>query len=189
RPLRAIAVAARTSGPSHERDVNAVRTAADRLFSLVGNSVSHHTRRTADGEFHHIEAGAGEPLVLVHGGGGGCANGFRIIGPLARHRRVLAPDLPGFGESSPIPPRAPLGAQAAEFLDDWLESIGVPSADVVGTSFGGLAALRLTQARPHCVKRLVLLDSVGLGAAVPVLVRLSALPLVGAVLLRPSRRG
>lgn len=170
--------------------VNAVRAAADRLLSLAGADVSHHTTCTAErGTVHHIEAGSGEPLVLIHGGGGGGANWFRIIGPLSRRFRVLAPDLPGFGESTAARVTGPLGSQAAEFLEDWLARVGAGPARLVGTSFGALAALRLAQAKPDLVKRLVLIDTVGLGAAVPAVVRLASMRGLGRVLLRPSRRG
>jgi pimeloyl-ACP methyl ester carboxylesterase len=167
-----------------------VRAAADRLLAAAGAHVSHHTLRTAQGgTVHHIESGRGDPVVLVHGGGGGCANWFRVIGALSRRFRVLAPDLPGFGESTPARASGPLGSQAAGFIADWLERVDAGAVHLVGTSFGAMAALRLAQTEPHRVRRLALVDAVGLGAAVPALVRLAALPGPGRVLLRPSRRG
>src|SRR5690606_6221438 len=60
---------------------------------------------------------------------------------------------------------------------------------LVGTSFGGLVALRLAQREAMRVDRLVLLDSVGLGREMPALVKLACVPIVGPALLRPSRRG
>lgn len=170
--------------------MNAVRAAADRLFSLAGARVAHHTTTVAPGGVvHHVESGSGDPVVLVHGGGGGGANWFRLIAPLATRYRVLAPDLPGFGESAGSPARGPLGAQAAAFLKAWVDRVAATPADVVGTSFGALAALRYARAYPDLVKRLVLIDAVGLGRAVPALVRLAAWPALGGLLLRPSRAG
>lgn len=137
---------------------------------------------------HHIEAGSGAPVVLLHGGTGGGANWFRVIGPLATRFRVLAPDLPGFGLSDPIPVARPLGAAAAERLVDWMAQNDVSDALVVGTSFGGLAALRIAQ-RSSRVSRLLLLDAAGLGRGIHPAVRVAtALPLTR-LFMAPSRRG
>jgi 4,5:9,10-diseco-3-hydroxy-5,9,17-trioxoandrosta-1(10),2-diene-4-oate hydrolase len=170
--------------------VNAVRAAADRLLALAGAAATHHTVIGAHGgAIHHIESGSGAAVVLVHGGGGGGANWFRLIGPLATRHRVLALDLPGFGESTGVPEHGPLGSQAGAVLSDWLERVDAPPADVIGTSFGALAAFRFAQEHPGRVRRLVLIDAVGLGAAVPWAVRLAAMPALGRLLLRPSRAG
>ncbi|HSK18698.1 MAG TPA: alpha/beta fold hydrolase [Longimicrobiales bacterium] len=140
------------------------------------------------GRTHHIEAGSGEPVVLLHGGTGGGANWFRVIGPLASRFRVLAPDLPGFGLSDPIPVTRPLGTAAADRLVDWMAQNDVTDALMVGTSFGGLAALRIAQ-RSSRVTRLLLLDAAGLGRAIHPAVRLAtSLPLTR-LLMAPSRRG
>ncbi|MBX6362352.1 MAG: alpha/beta fold hydrolase [Gemmatimonadetes bacterium] len=138
---------------------------------------------------HLLEAGSGRPLLLLHGGGGGGANWFRVLGPLARHARVLAPDLPGFGLSDPGPVERPIGRRAAAVVARMLDELGLREADVVGTSFGGLVALRLAQLRPAHVRRLVLLDAAGLGRELPLVVRLAGLPLAGAALVRPGRTG
>jgi pimeloyl-ACP methyl ester carboxylesterase len=101
----------------------------------------------------------------------------------------LAPDLPGFGLSEPDTPRAPLGDLAAERLNEWMAGLELRGALVVGTSFGGLAALRLAQRSPDRVTRLLLLDSAGLGRELPSVVRLITLPGLTRLGVRPSRRG
>jgi pimeloyl-ACP methyl ester carboxylesterase len=100
---------------------------------------------------------------------------------------VLAPDLPGFAFSDPIEPIAPLGQQVANVLAGWLRSIGVARVSVIGTSFGGLAALRL----PHYfdVARIIVTDSVGLARRLPPLLRLATLPLVARMVVSPTRQG
>jgi pimeloyl-ACP methyl ester carboxylesterase len=138
---------------------------------------------------HHLEAGGGRPVVLLHGGSGGGANWFRMLPYLARKYRVLAPDLPGFGLSDRVSPTAPLGSAAAGVLASWLEAVDVTDAVVAGTSFGGLAALRLAQSAPARVSGLFLLSSAGLGRELPLLVRLATLPGLTATGVRPSRRG
>jgi pimeloyl-ACP methyl ester carboxylesterase len=136
---------------------------------------------------HYLQAGAGPPLVLLHGASGGAANWYRLIGPLAANFRVLAPDLPGFGFSDAIDPRAPLGHQVARVTADWLRALGVPRVSVVGTSFGGLVALRLPQYFE--TDRIVCIDSVGISKAMPWLLRLATLPLIARFVVAPTRAG
>lgn len=139
---------------------------------------------------HYLSAGSGTPLLLLHGAGGGGANWYRTMADLAAHHRILAPDLPGFGLSDPLRPRADLGRQAARHFLIWLDRMmGQDPVDVVGTSFGGLVAARMTQLAPDRVRKLVLLDTVGLGRELPTLVRLAALPVLGGWLQRPTRAG
>jgi pimeloyl-ACP methyl ester carboxylesterase len=142
-----------------------------------------------DSAIHHLEAGSGRPIVLLHGGSGGGANWFRVLPQLAPHYRVLAPDLPGFGLSDHGDARPPLGRMAAELLARWLGAVDVADAVVAGTSFGGLAALRLAQQAPERVSGLFLLSSAGLGPELPLFVRLATLPGLTAPGVRPSRRG
>ena len=138
---------------------------------------------------HVLLQGAGAPLVLLHGGGGGAGNWYRLLAPLARHARVIAPDLPGFGHSDDLLPEPPLGLQAARLLLRLLDALGVERADVLGTSFGGLAALQLARHFPSRVRRLVLLDSAGLAAGAPRLLWWGTRPLVARWALRPSPAG
>lgn len=159
----------------------------ERLLELGGAAATSRWARVDGGRVHWLEAGAGRPVLLLHGAGGGGANWFRVIGPLARRLRVLAPDLPGFGLSEPISPMAPLGGQVADWVRRWLDVIAVGTCDVVGTSFGGLVALRLAQRAPDRVRRIVLLDSAGLGPEVPAIVRIAGTRPVARWLRRPSR--
>lgn len=138
---------------------------------------------------HSLELGSGRPLLLIHGASGGAANWYRLLGPLSQDHRVQAPDLPGFGLSPAITPRPALGEQAAGLLLAWTRSVTREPFDVVGTSFGGLVALRMAQRAPESVRGLVLIDSVGLGRMLPAVVRASALPGVGKMLLRPTKSG
>jgi pimeloyl-ACP methyl ester carboxylesterase len=138
---------------------------------------------------HHLEQGTGRPFVLLHGGSGGGANWFRIFPLLAPECRVIAPDLPGFGLSQAAAVRSPLGGLAAEGLAEWMDALGVSGAIVAGTSFGGLAALRLAQQAPDRVAGVFLLDSAGLGPELPLLVRLATIPGLTRIGVRPTRRG
>jgi pimeloyl-ACP methyl ester carboxylesterase len=106
---------------------------------------------------HYYDAGAGEPppLVLLHGLGDEADTWRRVIGPLAERRRVIAPDLPGFGRSS-----AAAGAHSIAFFAGavaaLLARLGVTRAALVGSSMGAVVAQRLALGRPALVERLVL---------------------------------
>ncbi|HEX7049623.1 MAG TPA: alpha/beta fold hydrolase [Longimicrobiales bacterium] len=166
-----------------------MRRSLRRLLEAGGVQAESRTVAAAGTVLHYLEAGAGAPVALVQGAGGGAGNWFRILPRLAERFRVLALDIPGFGLSDAITPRAPLGIQMAEVLSGWLRAAGVGRCAVVGTSFGGLAALRLAQREPERVGRLVLLDAAGLGRELPPLVRVAAAPVLRRLLLRPSRGG
>ncbi len=160
-----------------------------RLLALGGAVARRHLTPTGEGSIHHLElGGGGRPLVLLHGAGGGGANWYRVLAPLAAHRRVLAPDLPGFGFSTPIRLRAPLGQWAAQALLPWLAARCPEGCDLVGTSFGALVALRLVQRARLPIRRVVLLDAAGLGRALPWPVRVACTRPGGALLLRHSTR-
>jgi pimeloyl-ACP methyl ester carboxylesterase len=172
------------------RDRSAVAEAMRRLLSSAGSSAESRTAQVDGAALHYLTEGSGATaIVLLHGGSGGGANWFRLLPRLAASHRVLAPDLPGFGLSAARPLHPPLGAQAALLLDSWLQVIGVDDAVVVGTSFGGLAALRLALLHPARVRGLLLLDSAGLGRGIHPLVRLAVLPPLLRLAVRPTRAG
>jgi pimeloyl-ACP methyl ester carboxylesterase len=108
--------------------------------------------------------GAGPPLVLLHGASGSWTHWIRNVLPLARHHRVLAPDMPGYGESD-APPEPHTADGLADLVTAGIDRMLPPPAvlDVAGFSFGaiigGLVAARLG-AR---VRTLVLLGPGGLG--------------------------
>jgi pimeloyl-ACP methyl ester carboxylesterase len=106
--------------------------------------------------------GAGEPLVLLHGLGASRAVWRRVTPMLAAERLVLAPDLPGFGESSPAGPGFDL-ERAARKLAVSLADRG--RFDLIGNSLGGAVALQLVVLRPDLVRRLVLSAPAGFSPA------------------------
>jgi pimeloyl-ACP methyl ester carboxylesterase len=167
----------------------AVRAAMHRLLASEGVEARSIMSSVDGAALHHLDAGRGAEVVLLHGGSGGGANWFRILPELSQRYRVLAPDLPGFGLSEPVAPRSPLGRVASETLLRWLDAVEVDRAVVAGTSFGGLAALRMAQQAPERVAGLFLLSSAGLGPELPARVRLATLPGGTAIGMHPTRRG
>jgi pimeloyl-ACP methyl ester carboxylesterase len=131
----------------------------------------------------YLVGGAGSAVVMVHGLGGSASNWVELAPLLARTRRVLAPELPGHGGSSPLA-AAPNLNPFADHVADVLEHEGVMSATVVGHSFGGSVALRLAMRHPRLVGSLVLAGAAGISSSRRAAVyglRLSAL-------LKPGRR-
>ena len=133
---------------------------------------THHEVRTPRGRMHYVEAGQGKPLVLLHGGHGGWVHWIANINGLARARRVIAPDLPGFGLSDP--PAAPTElpdhvAAAKGFLDE----LGLQRIDLAAFSFGTTVATTLVNEGLAHPDRLALVSPPGLGSTSP---ESSALP-------------
>jgi pyruvate dehydrogenase E2 component (dihydrolipoamide acetyltransferase) len=110
------------------------------------------------------DEGRGDPLVLVHGAGTSGAIWRRATPLLVERRRIVAPDLPGYGGSAAAGPGFALEAVAGR-LALGLEQAGVPAPfDLVGHSMGGAIAILLAARRPELVRRLVLVAPAGLAA-------------------------
>jgi pimeloyl-ACP methyl ester carboxylesterase len=112
---------------------------------------------TPMGEMAVQTAGAGEPVLMLHGLGGTKASFLPTINALAAQHRCIAVDLPGFGDSAkPIaaPYHAPYFARAACAV---LDALGVQRAHVIGHSMGGRAALDMGLRHTERVGALALL--------------------------------
>ncbi len=110
------------------------------------------------------DEGRGEPLVLVHGAGTSGAIWHRAMPLLTPGRRVVAPDLPGYGGSPAAGPGFEL-EQVTDHLAEGLEDAGVAAPyDLVGHSMGGAVAILLAARHPERVRRLVLVAPAGLAA-------------------------
>jgi pimeloyl-ACP methyl ester carboxylesterase len=130
--------------------------AATALSQGPGSLRLRHVETKA-GKISTIEAGTGDPVVLIHGLGATKASFLPTIDALAPSYRTIAVDLPGFGDSDkPLFAAydAPFFARSIVALLDALE---LDSAHVVGNSMGGRVALELGLEHPDRLGRLVLL--------------------------------
>lgn len=122
--------------------------------SIVANGVNTN--------YHDV--GAGFPVLLIHGSGPGVsawANWRLTIPALAQQRRVIAPDMVGFGYSErPAGVRYNLVTWVAQAVG-LLDALGIEQTDLVGNSFGGGLALALAIRHPKRVRRLVLMGAAG----------------------------
>lgn len=104
-----------------------------------------------------LEAGIGPPVLAIHGLGGTKGSFLLTVAALAGRFRVVAVDLPGFGDSD-----KPIGAayDAPFFADamiDLLDALELDRADLIGNSLGGRVALEVALRDPERVGRLALL--------------------------------
>jgi pimeloyl-ACP methyl ester carboxylesterase len=103
-----------------------------------------------------VDAGQGPPIVMLHGLGATNASFLPTLHELSRDYRVIAPDLPGFGDSG-----KPLRAYHAGFFAKWakalLDALGLERAHFIGNSMGGRIALEVALRHPERVDRLALL--------------------------------
>jgi 3-oxoadipate enol-lactonase len=131
----------------------------------------------------YFVAGSGRPLVLVHGLGGAASNWIELAPRLAESRRVLVPELPGHGGSSPLP-AAPNLNPYADAVASIAEREGLHPAPFVGHSLGGIVALRVAMRRPGAVAGLVLAAAAGISSAT----HRARYALEVTAVLRPGRR-
>jgi len=125
---------------------------------------------------HLLEAGDGDPLVLIHGGDGEGALWAPLMAQLQDEFRLYAPDRPGCGLSDPFDYRnLDLRRHSGDFVTSVLDALGLESATLVSTSMGGFFALTTALDHPERVRRLVFVGMpVGLVSSAPVPLRLIA---------------
>ncbi len=109
-------------------------------------------------KINHIRRGTGRPLLLIHGLGGSWRTWMNILDPLADEREVIAIDLPGHGDTPPMPNEASMDT-LAEAVTSWLDKQNLTGIDVAGNSMGGRLVLEL--ARRGVVGSAVALDPGG----------------------------
>jgi pimeloyl-ACP methyl ester carboxylesterase len=109
----------------------------------------------------YFVGGAGSPLILVHGLGGAAANWTELAPLLAKRHRLLVPDLPGHGGSTPLPAVSGL-EPFADRIALLAEREQMAPATVVGHSLGGTVVLRLALRHPQNVTAVVLAAAAGL---------------------------
>jgi 2-hydroxymuconate-semialdehyde hydrolase len=113
---------------------------------------------------NYHDEGSGSPVLMIHGSGPGVsawANWRLNIGPISLSKRVIAPDMVGFGFTD-RPKNARYGKDLwVSHLVDLLDALRIDQTDIVGNSFGGGLALAFAIQHPNRVRRMVLMGSVG----------------------------
>jgi pimeloyl-ACP methyl ester carboxylesterase len=135
-----------------------------------------------------IEAGDPEapPLLLLHGFLTSHLEWDEVLDAFAERFHVIAPDLPGFGESEkPSPARYGYGIETfAEAVADLVAAFGLGRASVVGHAMGGAVALTLAAEHAELVQRLVLVDALCYPFALSFRARVPLVPVLGSIVFK-----
>jgi pimeloyl-ACP methyl ester carboxylesterase len=133
--------------------------AAHRQAGLTATRVA-----TAAGEIPRatvIDRGGGRPLLLLHGWGVSSELFAPILAGLEPGRRLIVPDLPGFGATPP--PDAPWSVhEYAAWCVALLDRLGIEHCDLIGHSNGGRIGIVLAAEHPQRIGRMVLAGSAGI---------------------------
>lgn len=121
---------------------------------------------TGDFETYYFEAGEGDPLILIHGGGAGAdgwSNWASSLPHFSKRMRTFVVDMVGFGHSDKPDPSQFTYSQAARNrqLIHFIESVGIAKVNLIGNSMGGATALGVALERPDLVANLVLMGAAG----------------------------
>jgi pimeloyl-ACP methyl ester carboxylesterase len=123
-----------------------------------GEPLEHHHADLGDVRLHYVTAGAGFPVVLLHGWPQSWYEWRKVIPGLAARFRVIAPDLRGLGESSRPADgydKQTVGGDVWRLVHDVL---GLDAFYLVGHDWGGPTAYAVASAHLEAVRKLVILD-------------------------------
>jgi haloalkane dehalogenase len=108
----------------------------------------------------YVEAGAGDPILLLHGEPTWSYLYRHMIPELARVGRVIAPDLVGFGRSDkPVAQNAYTYRSHARWLREFIEKLDLGSITMVCQDWGGLLGLRILSQAPERFRRVVAMNT------------------------------
>jgi pimeloyl-ACP methyl ester carboxylesterase len=112
---------------------------------------------TAQCRFFYGEAGRGPAILLLHGGGGTHHDWAQLFPLLVGRHRVIAPDLPGSGQSDP-PREGYVRTTMGRAIVEFLKGLGEERVAVVTHGLGAFLAVEVAAATPYVVERLVLVS-------------------------------
>jgi pimeloyl-ACP methyl ester carboxylesterase len=139
------------------------------------NDIQSKTIKVDGLDVRYYTAGQGEPLVVIHGGGGDARTWWRNIRVLAEKYTVYAPDLPGYGGSQPLDGTYYV-PELSDFVEKFTQALGLEKFSLVGHSLGGGIALDYALKFPLKITKLVLVSSLCLGREIAFWVRFFSLP-------------
>lgn len=124
--------------------------------------LSTQTLEFGRGRYHlrALTGGSGATLLYLHGFDGHPGDAA-FLAALGERRQVVAPELPGYGESTGFAEWQDIH-DAALFVRELIEALGVSSVDLVGHSLGAMIAAEAAVTSPHLVRRLALVAPYGL---------------------------
>jgi pimeloyl-ACP methyl ester carboxylesterase len=117
-------------------------------------------------ETSYLEAGSGEPIIMLHGSGPGVsalANWQHNLPTLSQRFRVLAPDIVGFGATERPDDITYSLRTWTDHVWAFLDAHDIDKTAIVGNSLGGRVALQMATDRPDRISRMVLMGTPGVG--------------------------
>ena len=129
-------------------------------------------------QIHYLEAGIGEPLILIHSLGQSLYTWRNVFGELSENYRVIAIDLPGHGYSSRPDTLNYTADDMADVLNQFMEKKGIQSAHMIGFSIGAMYLLRFLSLYPEKVANCIVISPGGLTDQMPKLIHKIASPVV-----------
>ncbi len=135
------------------------------MVTPLNKAEVQHSAQVLGINLNYYEAGAGAPLVMLHGGGPGASSWSNFAAALPRFAesfRTILVDQPGFGGSDKPAVVGNYYRHAADHVIGLMDELGIEKAHVLGNSLGGGTAMRLALTHPDRVERLVLMGPGGL---------------------------
>ena len=129
-------------------------------------------------QIHYLEAGIGEPLILIHSLGQSLYTWRNVFGELSENYRVIAIDLPGHGYSSRPDTLNYTADEMADILNQFMEKKGIQSAHMIGFSIGAMYLLRFLSIYPEKVANCIVISPGGVTEQMPKLIHKIASPMV-----------
>ena len=135
---------------------------------MLSYETTRRTLQTETGTLSYNEAGAGAPLILLHGSGPGVfgwANFSRNLSLFAQHFRTIILDMPGYGGSTPVD-GFPVDAGVNATLE-LMDKLGIEQARIIGNSMGGMVGTHFAAKYPHRIDRLCTIGGAGMNIYSP----------------------
>jgi pimeloyl-ACP methyl ester carboxylesterase len=144
---------------------NKTKVVADNVTDTISQSqpaatpanFKHVTAKVNGINIHYVTGGSGEPLVLLHGFGQNWYMWNRILPELSKHFTVIAPDLPGIGESGQ--PTSYDKKTLATYIHGLVEQLGYKQINLAGHDIGLMVAYAYAAQYSTEVKKLALMDA------------------------------
>ena len=131
------------------------------------------------------------PLILLHGTGASLHTWEKCISNIDKKKRIITLDLPAYGLTGPNPEREYSIANYVEFVNDFMEKMGVNRFILGGNSLGGMISWNYTLRFPQKVDKLILIDAAGFkfqSNSKPLAFTLAKIPIIKNSLLYLSPR-
>ena len=122
--------------------------------------MSEHDLKVLDSTIHYREAGAGDPIVFLHGNPTSSYLWRNVIPRLEGEGCCLAPDLIGMGESGKSPAGSYRFRDHARYLDAWLESLGVEAVALVVHDWGSALGFHWAHRHPQRVRAIAYMEAI-----------------------------